>query len=196
MEKIEILRGLLRDNRSTRRFDAARPVDRDTLTGLIGLTRLCASGRNCQPLKYRIVADADECSAVYPALKWAGYYTDWDGPEPAERPTAYLVQCLDTDIAADCLCDDGLQLEAISLGAVAEGLRCCIIKAFDANAVRKTLGIPERFKLLYVLALGYGVENIRLVDMETGQPDGFKYYRLPDGTHCVPKRPLEALIID
>lgn len=186
---------LVKDNRSTRRFDGSRPVGREALLQLIEAARYCASGRNIQPLKYRPVEDAGECAAIYPSLKWAGYFPDWDGPEEGERPTAYLVQCLDETIASDCMCDDGLQLEALTLGAKAMGLSSCIIKAFNPAVVAERLGLPAGLRPLYVVALGYGVERVKVVDMDESESGSYKYYRLPDGTHCVPKRPLESLIV-
>ena len=193
MEKFELLRQLLGDDRSVRRFDASRPVGEDVLRRLVGLTRYCASGRNAQPLRYRMVTSRGECDAVFPHLAWAGYYKDWDGPAPEERPVAYLVQCLDTELGANCLCDDGLQLQAITLGATALGLGCCIIKAFNAPRVAQVLGIAERYAPRYVVAIGYPAESVRIVDMPA---DGdFRYYRDSDDAQCVPKRSLDDIII-
>lgn len=162
---------------------------------LVELTRFCASGRNAQPLRYRIVTAPEERESIFPALAWAGYYKDWAGPREGERPAGYLVQCLDTHLGNDCLCDDGIQLEAISLGAATQGLGCCIIKAFNAQKVAEALGIDARFKPRYVLALGVPAEQVVLEDMDGSEDADFKYFRTPDGTHHVPKRPLGELII-
>lgn len=187
------LEALLRQDRSVRRFQQNREVERPLLERLVSLTRLCASGRNAQPLKYRPVYTPAECADLYPLLKWAGYYTDWDGPAEGERPAAYLVQCLDTEIAKDPLCDDGLQLQAITLGATALGLRGCIIKAFNAPALAELLGLPAHLEPRYVLALGYPAEEPLL---EPLPPTGdFRYHRDAQGRHCVPKRPLADLLI-
>ena len=182
------IRELLERNRSVRRFDGARRIGYDTLKGLAELVRYCASGRNIQPLKYRIVCTPEECAEVYPHLKWAGYYADWDGPEPSERPVAYLVQCLDTSIARDCLCDDGLQLEAITLAATEKGIGGCIIKAFNPKRIAEALALPEAMEARYVLALGYPAERVEIVELDENAPEGYKYFRREDGTHCVPKR--------
>ncbi len=188
-------RELLKGNRSYRRFDHSRPVSEPVLESLVDLARYCASGRNLQPLKYRIVCAPQECEALYPALKWAGYYTDWDGPEPGERPVAYLVQCLDTDLTQACLCDDGLQLEAITLGASTLGIHGVIIKAFNAATVAEVLKLPASCKPHYVLALGYPAEKVVLTTTD-GTPDAdIRYFRSPDGTHNVPKRPLGEILI-
>lgn len=188
-------RELIRSNRSYRRFDESRRININTLSELIELTRYCASGRNLQPLKYRIVEDADEREKVYPLLKWAGYFSDWDGPAVGERPAAYLVQCLDTTLTANCLCDDGLQLEAITLGASALGIHGVIIKSFNVVELSKVLSIPEAFKPLYILALGYPAEEVLITDTDGSHDADIKYYRDEEGHHFVPKRPLSEIII-
>lgn len=185
---------LLAADRSYRRFDHSYKIPEDLLLQLVELTTLCASGRNAQPLRYRIVSSEEECEKLFPHLAWAGYYKDWDGPAPEERPSAYLVQCLDTKYGANCLCDDGLQLQTITLGATAMHLGGCIIKAFNPQAVAETLNIPERYAPRYVLALGRPAETIYLEKMADEDAD-FKYYRTPDGAHHVPKRTLPQLII-
>lgn len=184
---------LMKRNRSYRRFDASRKVSSDELDEIIEVVRYCPSARNMQPLKYRKVTSRQELDTVFPLLKWAGYLTDWDGPVPAERPTAYLVQCLDTTLSQNCLCDDGLQLEALTLAAVSRGMGCCIIKSFDVPELVKYLNLPAHLKPMYVLAIGYPVEKVVIEDEKNG--DIF-YYRDAEAVHHVPKRPLAELIID
>lgn len=193
MESYDLLKELLVSDRSIRRFKHSRPIGRDVLLKLVDLTRYCASGRNLQPLRYCLVVDQDKCSVVFPTLAWAGYYKDWAGPEPEERPVAYLVQCLDTELASTCLCDDGLQLQAITLGAAALGLGACIIKSFNKAKLINILDIPERYMPLYVLALGYPAETAAIVPMK--EDGDIRYYRDSSDRQCVPKRSLDDIII-
>ena len=190
------LRNLMMADRSVRRFDENKEIEADVLAKLIEPTRYCASGRNAQPLRYMLVTSEADKELVFPLLKWAGYYQDWDGPEKGERPAAYIVQCLDTKYGANCLCDDGLQLEAITLGMTTLGLAGCIIKAFDSVELSKVLNLESRYAPRYVLALGYPAETVVLEDMTDGEDGDYKYYRTADGVHHVPKRPLESLIIN
>ena len=194
MDFIEF-RELLKSDRTVRRFKGDVEVSREWLAQIVELARYCASGRNAQPLRYVVVDEKEMREKIYPLLKWAGYYKDWDGPEPGERPSAYLVQCLDTHYGADCLCDDGLQLQAMTLGLTTLGLGGCIIKAFDPVGLASVLHLDARYKPRYVLAVGVPAEEIRLENMDGSEEADFKYYRTPDGVHHVPKRPLSELIL-
>lgn len=192
-QDFNILHQLLIKNRSIRRFDHSKKIPTETLKNIIELTRFCASGRNAQAIRYKIVNDETSCAQLYPQLAWAGYYSDWAGPDEGERPVAYLIQCLDTTIVSNPLCDDGLHLEAITLGATAVGISTCIIKAFNAEKVAQTLSIPSKIKPLYVVALGYAAEIARIVGMpENGD---YRYFRNQYDEQCVPKRKLDDLII-
>lgn len=186
-----MLQDLLQKNRSYRRFDEQVRLSEDELKELVALTRWCASGRNAQPLKYRIVSTREKCAEIFPALAWAGYLTDWAGPAEGERPAAYLVKLLDTRIVENCLCDDGIQAQTILLGAVEKGYGGCIIKAFKNDRLVKVLQLPEYMRIMYVIALGKPVEKVVVDDMEE---EDYRYWREADGTHHVPKRPLMELL--
>lgn len=196
INKFEILKQLLISDRSYRRFEENYRIERKTILELIELTRYCASGRNLQPLKYFLVNEPESCAPIFPLLKWAGYLTDWDGPEKGERPSAYIIQCLDTTLTKNYLCDDGIQLQAITLGAVALGLGCCIIKAFHLMELKEVLKIPEIFEPLYVIALGKPIEKVVIEDMEGNDVKDVKYFRDSEGIHHVPKRILNDLVIN
>lgn len=196
MEQFDSFRALLMADRSVRRFDQSRSIDAATLRRLVELTRYCASGCNLQPLRYRMVADSRESEIVFPLLAWAGYLKDWAGPADGERPAAYLVQCLDTRLADTCMCDDGLHLQAITLGARALGIGACIIKAFNAPALVAALGLPDRYVPLHVVALGYPVEQVAVETTDGSADADIRYYRTPDGVHHVPKRPVGELIVE
>ena len=117
-----MLRDLVLKNRSIRRFQEAKPVTMEDLKALIGLARLTPSGANLQPLKY-VLSASPECNAQsYPTLAWAGYLRDWDGPEPGERPGAYVVMLCDKEIAPKPGCDHGIAAQTICLGAAELGI--------------------------------------------------------------------------
>ena len=185
------LKDLLLKNRSYRRFEQEVRISEEELCELVGYTRLCASGRNAQPLRYAIVNTEKMCARIFPQLAWAGYLTDWPGPEEGERPSAYLIQLLDTRIVDHCLCDDGIQAQTLMLGAVEKGYGGCIIKAFKNEALRDVLNLPEYMKIMYVLALGKPREEVVIEEMKG---EDYKYWRDAQGVHHVPKRVEKDLI--
>lgn len=193
MSEFEIYERLMEANRTCRRFDQSVEVGESLLRKLVGALRYAPSARNLQPMRYRLVSDPEECAKVFPHLKWAGYLKDWDGPADGERPTAYIVQCLDTRLTEKVLCDDGIHLLGLTLGATALGYGCCIIKAFAAPYVQTALSIPADFKVMTIIAIGKPKEVIRIEPMTDGQ---IAYWRDNAGEHHVPKRPLEELIIN
>lgn len=186
-----MLLDILKRARSYRRFDPSVPVTRQMLEAWVAACRYCPSGRNVQALKYALVTDREVCRKLFPLLAWAGYLKDWNGPEENERPTAYLVQLLDTEIAANCLCDDGIQLQTLLLSATEAGYGGCIIKAFKNAELRQLLQLPDHLQINYVLALGKPVEKVVVEEMKNND---VRYWRTPDGVHHVPKRPASELI--
>lgn len=189
------LRRLLRLNRSVRRFDNARRIGAGTLRSLVDLARFCASSQNVQPLRYMLLTSPEECARLFPALLWARHLKDWPGPAPAERPVAYIVQTTDTDLFPSPLCDCGLELEAITLGATALGIGGCIIRNFNPKEVGAILGLPDRYKVEYVLALGYPAETVMLEEPGDGPGVDYNYRRDADDRHIVPKRSLRARLL-
>lgn len=188
-----MLKDLLLKNRSYRRFDESVRIPEQDLRELVGLTCWCASARNAQGLKYYMVTGEEKCEAVFENLAWAGYLTDWAGPKKGERPSAYLIQVLDTRIEDNCLCDDGIQVQTILLGAVERGWGGCIIKAFKNEQIKKVLDMPDYLKAMYVVALGKPKEQVVVDEMKK---EDYKYWREADGTHHVPKRGVEELIVE
>ncbi len=183
---------LVAKNRSYRRFYQERRIAGETLAGLVNAARLTASARNMQPLKYVTVTGAETCARIFETLAWAGYLTDWDGPSEGERPAAYIVMCNDARLAAESRWDQGIAAQTILLGAVEAGLGGCIVGAFRKEEASRILELPQYLTPVLVLALGVPKENVTIVEPASGD---IRYYRKPDGTHCVPKRPLEEVLI-
>ncbi len=187
-----MLRDLITKNRSYRRFYQNNPVGLDTLRELVALARITPSAANRQPLKYILSNTREKNSKIFKTLAWAGYLSDWNGPDEGERPSAYIVVLGDTAIIKDFNADPGISMQTILLGAVEKGLGGCIFGAVKRSLLAENLSIPERYQVLYVIALGKPKERIILDDL-TG--DDIKYWRDDDLNHHVPKRPLDELIL-
>ncbi len=55
--------------------------------------------------------------------------------------------------------DVAIALDHIALQAVAEGLGTCWIGAFEPDKVKTLLGIPERIRVVQLMALGYPADS-------------------------------------
>ncbi len=188
-----MIRDLILKNRSYRRFDQTHAIDEATLRELVDLARNSATASNRQPLKYILSYDPEKNAKIFPLLGFAGQLRDWPGPAEGERPTAYIIILLDTEIAKTTGCDHGIAAESILLGATEKGLGGCMHGSAKKPDMMAALDIPERYEISLVISLGKPVEKVVL---ETVGPDGdIKYWRDSESTHHVPKRPLDEIII-
>ena len=186
-----MIRDLIIKNRSYRRFDTSVKIEKEQIEKWIELARFSASGRNMQPLKYVICTGEDIKKKIFPHLGWAGYLSHWNGPAENEQPVAYIAVLLDRLLAENYYCDDGIAIQSILLGAVEDGFGGCIIGSVNKGKVAKILQLPERFDILWMIALGKPAEKVVL---ETAAQGEIKYWRDGDDVHHVPKRPLDEII--
>jgi len=189
-----MIHDLVRRNRSYRRFYQGEEIEQGVLRDLVDLARLSASGANRQPLKYVLSTDHSRNAAIFECLAWAGYLTDWPGPEEGERPSAYVVVLGDTEISSSFGIDPGIAAQSILLGATERGLGGCILASVQRERLREILALEPRYDILYVLALGRPKE---VVVIEPLPPGGdIRYWRDDQSVHHVPKRSLDELILD
>lgn len=188
---------LIERTRTFRRFTQSKGIDRAMLEELVNLARLGGSARNCQPWQYCIVTAPSSCDKIFPHLGWAGYLSDWKGPEPGERPVAYILCILNRNWLKgsdkEAHFDLGIATQNLLLGAMEKGIGGCRIGAFSPK-LADILDLEDYQELSLVIALGHPAER---VVMESCQDEGdIKYWRDNDNTHHVPKRNLEDIVIE
>lgn len=189
-----MLNELVLKNRSYRRFDENVKISRDELVSLISLAGKTPSTVNSQALKFMPVCDEDRNAKVFETLFWAGLLKDWNGPAEGERPVAYIIILCDLSIGKDKRYDDGIAAQTIMLGAAEMGYGGCILGAVDREKLACSLNIDtSKYSVDLVLALGKPNEKICLT--EVGADGSTAYYRDENGTHYVPKRKIEDIII-
>lgn len=186
------LKELIFKTRSYRRFDESYRIDEKTIESLIDLARLSASGANKQPLKYLYFNSVKDCEKIFPYLAWAGYLTEWPGPDKGERPAGYIIMLGDRSISDIFGIDHGIAAQSIMLGATEAGLGGCIIASIKREELINELSIPDNLEILLVLALGKPVENVIIEELKNSD---VKYWRDSDKNHHVPKRSLKELIV-
>ncbi len=187
------VRELILQNRSYRRFDQTVSVSTELLFEMVDAARLSASARNLQPIRYMLLNKPEDCARIFPTLAWAGYLKEWPGPAEGERPAACIVQLGDLKLTDHWWCDDGISAQSMLLTAVEKGFGGCIIGSVQRPKLQAILNIPERYKIIQVLALGKPAEEVVIEEIVD---DNIKYWRDEEGIHHVPKRSLKELIID
>ena len=187
-----MLKELVLNTRSYRRFDNARPVTLDELREMVDAARLSGSAANRQRIRFVLINDKDACDKMFGNVAFAGYLKDWAGPAESERPTAYIVMtCKEENIDTSLAMDMGIAAEAILLTATEMGLGGCMIRSFKKPEVDAILN-REGYNTAFVIALGKPTERVYITEVKDGD---IKYYRDENDDHAVPKYSLDELII-
>lgn len=180
-------------NRSYRRFYQEVDIPKENLIKMIDAARLSPSSRNIQPIKYYISSNPELNAKIFPTLAWAGYLTDWDGPQEGERPVAYIIQIHDKSISATYSCDQGITAQSILLEAVDAGFGGCMIASVKREELAQIISLPQNMEIIQVIALGKPKEIVVIDDIVE---NNYKYWRDKDGVHHVPKRGIDELILE
>lgn len=185
------MKELVLKNRSYRRFYQERKISEEELMEFIDMARQTPSGANKQPVRYILSYTDKTNNLIFPNLRWAGYFQDWDGPTEGEKPSAYIIMLEPVNVSATY--DEGIAGQTILLSAVEKGMGGCFIANIDRENLAKALNIPESYAIRLVIALGYPKEDVVLEEIAA---DGdIKYYRDQNQVHHVPKIRLSDLIV-
>jgi len=187
------LKEIITKNRSYRRFYQNFFISIDEIKDLIELARLSPSAANLQPLRFYISNNPEINEKIFSCLKFAAYLRNWNGPVEGEKPSAYIIVYADTEINKLPEIDAGIAAQSILLGAVTKGLGGCIIANVNRIKLNEIFKFEDKYKLIFVIALGKPSENVILEDvLENGD---IKYYRDENDNHHVPKRKIEDIIL-
>lgn len=181
---------IAKENRSVRRFRQEIALSERKLLRFIDSARLAPCGANLQLLRFTPVTERKHCLRIFPALKWAGYLEDWDGPEEGEKPPAYIIIHAPIGERRHIPVDAGIAAAYIVLTARESGYGSCMIMSFDSTLIEEAAGTPEGYHPFLIIALGLPGEEIVL---EQADAD-IRYYRDEKDRHHVPKLALDDLI--
>lgn len=177
--------------RTVRKFKNEK-IDREILLKLVNAARHAPSAANLQPIKYLIVDDSEKVKDLFAHLKWAAYLAPDGTPGENERPVAYIIILIDTEIRKSGYeLDVGAAVQNILLAAEEENIGTCWMGAIDREAIRKLFDIPDRYIIDTLVALGYKAES-PVAEEENGS---IKYYKDEKGVLHVPKRKLEDIVL-
>jgi nitroreductase len=167
------------------------PVPGDLLEKAVDAARLAPSGANIQPLEYIVVDDDGTKNEIFSGLKWAAYIAPEGNPRPGKEPVAYVVVLVNTELREKLFeYDVGAAMENMILTFWSEGVGSCWLLNIDRDRLRIVLGVPEKYRIDSVLALGYPDEEPQV----EVQGDSCRYWKDPEGRLHVPKRRLEDVL--
>ena len=183
-----MIKDLVLKNRSYRRFYQDTTMDIETLTELVDLARLSASGGNRQALKYILSNQPDKNSLIFKNITLAG------NPAEDEAPTAYVIILGDITISKTFGCDHGIAAQSILLGAAEKGFGGCMVGLVKREKLSQALQIPPQYEILLLLILGKPKETLVI---EGKFKEGTNMSWVDDeGVRHIPKRSLDDIIVD
>jgi nitroreductase len=181
---------IIKSRRSIRRFSQEK-LDSNLLIKLVDAARCAPSKANIQPLEYVIVDEPDVCRQLFETLSWAGHVRPKRNPAPGQRPTAYIVVLVDTDITSDAYVDAAAAIENILLASAGSGIGSCWLGSIDRIRLLQILDIDERYRIDSVIAIGKPAETPVLEDASGNDT---KYYLDEKDVMHVPKKPLKKIL--
>lgn len=184
----------LRTRRTYRRF-LPKPVPDAVLREALEAARIASCGSNRQTLKYALVQSPAAVAEMNRLVRWAAYLPPAQGyPKAGETPTAFIAVFQDESLPGVNDTDAGLALGSLTAAAWAYGVGSCIMGNIDRAQIKTLLGLSdrERLRLHSVVALGYPAHQSHLVPVRDGD---VTYYLDENRDYCVPKRPLEEVLL-
>ena len=173
---------LLKSRRSVRRY-RQDPVPVDKLREIADVARYAPSGGNRQHWEMILVHEPAMVDRVFPTLGWLAPI---GAPPEGKRPTAYLVVISEGEpTAADC----ASLVTYVLLAAHARRVGTCWFGSVKRDQLAETLGIPEHYKIAFVVSLGYPDEQFEVYD--SPETTGVT---MEGGVVRVPKRLLGAIL--
>ncbi len=135
--------------KSVRNYEPT-PVPKDKLEKVLEAARLAPSAGNLQPRHFIVVTDAEKRRALSEGM-FAKFL---------KQAPVVIVACGDENVAPKWfVVDVAIAVENMVIAAVGEGLGSCWIGSFNESRVREILGIPNKLRVVVLLALGYPIEK-------------------------------------
>jgi nitroreductase len=147
----------IRDRRSVRAYEN-KDIPREVLLKIIEAARLAPSANNRQPWKFVVVRDSGKRAALAKAAKEQQFV--------AEAPVVIAAVALEPERVMTCgvptyAVDLAIAVDHMTLAAVEQGVGSCWLGAFYQEDVKSLLEIPDEYKVVALLTLGYPRDQAR-----------------------------------
>lgn len=132
-------------------------IPRQTIQKIMDAVRMAPSANNRQDWKFVIVEDEKVKEEVYRAARRQSFVK--------EAPAVIAAVATDPGRIMTCgipggIVDVSIALDHLTLKACEEGLGTCWIGAFDQEKARRALGIPDQYKIVALMPIGYPKQSL------------------------------------
>jgi nitroreductase len=133
-----------------------RQIEEEKLLAVLEAGRLAPSARNLQDWKFIIVRDKEKRQSLSVAAKGQLFV--------AQAPVVIAACGTETEYIMTCgqhtyPIDVAIAIDHMSLEALEQGLGTCWKGAFHEDQVKEILGVPNKIRVVVMLALGYPAES-------------------------------------
>jgi nitroreductase len=142
---------LIVNRRSIRRYEA-KDIPEDVMKQILEAGRQAPSAVNKQPIHFIIVKD-HELAKKFSNLPFNSFIKD---------APAVIVGCADVKSLLTgkwAVVDTTIAMQNMVIAAWALGVGSCWIGAFDEKKVKESLKIPDKWKVVALLTIGYPAEQ-------------------------------------
>ncbi len=145
------LKDAIRKRESIREY-VDKPVPEKKLRNVLEAARLAPSAANGQPMKLVVVRDSEKRRELAQAANGQIFV--------GEAPVIIAALATNLEFVMPCgipsyTVDLAIAVDHMTLAAVDEGLGTCWIGAFSQEKVKHILGIPDKYRVVALLPLGY-----------------------------------------
>jgi len=149
------LKKAIEERRSVRSYKEDS-IPEDKLKRVLEAARLAPSASNRQPWKFIIVKDPQKRKELAEAASHQSFV--------GEAPIVIAAVALNTTHIMQCgipsyPVDLAIAVDHITLSAVDEGLGTCWIGAFSQEEVKRILKVPDPYKVVALLPLGFPADK-------------------------------------
>jgi nitroreductase len=143
-----------------------KPVPEEKLRNVLEAARLAPSANNRQAIKLVVIRDSKRRSELAQAANYQSFV--------GEAPVVIVAIATNTEHIMSCgiashPIDIAIAVDHMTLAAVDEGLGTCWIGAFSQEKVKQILHIPDKYRVVAILPLGFprrekGVKSRKSLD--------------------------------
>ena len=184
----------IKNTRSHRKF-TDKKISKEEILKILEGAKYSSSAKNSQFLRYSYTVDDEKCKKLFSAVSLGGLLKLEDKATLEERPRAYILISAkkDTNIP-DFLqyFDVGIASQNIALLANELSYGACIVMSYNKNVFKEVLELPEDYETRAVIVLGEAKDIVKLIDSK--DENDTKYF-IENGTHYVPKLPLDKILL-